>query len=82
MAGQCDMNMAAKHPCCQKIVQRHDDVDLKDLPHFVSPTLILHAVIPRHDLPSDVTMPSFNIRQQLGDPPHSPPASSIEILRI
>lgn len=82
MAGQCDMNMAAKHPCCRKIVQRHDDVDLKDLSHFVPPTLTLQVVMPGLDLSSDASIPSFLIRQQLGDPPHDPPAPSIEILRI
>ena len=39
MAGQCDMGMAAKHPCCQKITQRHDDADLNDLSHFAAPPL-------------------------------------------
>src|SRR5271155_2696647 len=39
MAGQCDMSMAAKHPCCQKITQRHDDADLNDLSHFAAPPI-------------------------------------------
>jgi hypothetical protein len=82
MAGQCDMDMAAKHPCCQKIVQRRDDAELKDLSHFVPPTLTLHVVVPGWDLTTDIALPSFVIRQQLGDPPHSPPSPSIEILRI
>ena len=37
MAGQCDMDMAAKHPCCQKLVQRHDDADVNDLSHSAPP---------------------------------------------
>src|SRR6266481_2950080 len=43
MAGQCDMSMAAKHPCCQKIAQRHDAADLYDLSHFATSPLSLHV---------------------------------------
>jgi hypothetical protein len=37
MAGQCDMNAAAKHPCCRKIVERHDVDNLTEPSHFVAP---------------------------------------------
>lgn len=82
MAGQCDMNTVAKDSCCQKIVQRHDDMDLRELLHFVPQTLTLQVKMLGLDLSPRVSMPSFIFQQQLGDPAHSPPAPSIEILRI
>jgi hypothetical protein len=82
MAGQCDMGMAAKHPCCQKIIQRQDDVDLKDLSHFASPALSLQVATPGQGLSPDVSMPSFILVQPLDNSPHDPPDPSVEILRI
>lgn len=82
MAGQCDMGVAAKHPCCQKMVQRHDEADLKDLSHFASSTLSLQVVMRGQRLSTDVSIPWFIVFQQLSDPPHHPPAPSVEILRI
>src|SRR4051794_3885274 len=82
MAGQCDMGMAANHPCCQKIVQRQNDIDLKDISHLASPTLSLQVAMPVKGLSTDVSIPSFIDLQQLGDPPPDPPAPSVEILRI
>jgi hypothetical protein len=81
MAGQCDMSMAAKHPCCQKIVQRHDDAYLKNLPHFTFPSLSLQvATLDSFD--PEMLTPSFVVLQQLRRPPPDPPVPSIEILRV
>jgi len=81
MAGQCDMSMAAKHPCCQKIVQRHDDAYLKNLPHFTFPSLSLQvATLDSFD--PDMLAPPFVGLQQLRRPPPDPPVPSIEILRV
>jgi len=82
MAGQCDMNMAAKHPCCQKIVQRHDDADLNDLSHFAVPPLSTQVGILGTGPSLDVSVSLFALPDLLGKPPHDPPAPSIEILRI
>ncbi|WP_263359272.1 hypothetical protein [Acidicapsa ligni] len=81
MAGQCDMNMAAKHPCCQKIVQHHDDAVLSDLSHFVPVPLSLHVAMLDLDFSLHVSDQSFVLFERLGHPPHDPPSSSIEILR-
>jgi hypothetical protein len=79
MAGQCDMNMAAKHPCCQNIVQRHDDADLNDLSHFTAPPLSSPVAMLGAGLSHDVTVVHPDL---LGRPPHDPPVPSVEILRI
>jgi hypothetical protein len=80
MAGQCDMNMAAKHPCCQKIVQHQDDAVLSDLSHFVPAPLCLHVAMLELDF--HVSDQSFVLFERLGRPPHDPPSPSIEILRV
>ena len=82
MAGQCDMNMAAKHPCCQKIVQHHDDAYLNDYSHFVAPPLSSHVAILEPDFSLHVPEQSFVIFERLGRPPHDPSSPSVEILRI
>jgi hypothetical protein len=82
MAGQCDMNMAAKHPCCQKIVQHHDDAYLNDYSHFGAPPLSLHTAMPEPDFSLHVPVRSFVLFERLGCPPHNPPSPSVEILRI
>jgi hypothetical protein len=82
MAGQCDMSMAAKHPCCQKITQRHDDADLNDLSHFASPLLSSHVAMLGSGLPLVVTVPLSVLPDLLEQPPHAPPVPSVEILRI
>src|SRR5580658_4859686 len=74
MAGQCDMSMAAKHPCCQKITQRHDDdADLNDLSHFAAPPLPSQLAMLGPGLPFDVTVPLSVIPDLLEQPPHDPP---------
>jgi hypothetical protein len=80
-AGQCEMSMAAKHPCCQKIAQ-HDDADLYDLSHFASPPLSLHVAMLGVGSSVDIATPSFFLPERLGRPPHDPPTPSVEILRI
>ena len=82
MAGQCDMNMAAKHPCCQKIVQHHDDADLKDLSHFVTPPLPFHVAVFGSGSSLHVQMQSFVLFERPAHSPHDPPSPSVEILRI
>jgi hypothetical protein len=82
MAGQCDMNMAAKHPCCQKIVQHHDDAVLSDLSHFVPAPPSLHVAKLELDFFLHVSDQSFALFERLGRPPHDPPSPSIEILRV
>jgi hypothetical protein len=82
MAGQCDMDMAAKHPCCQKIVQRHDDADLNNFAHFTFPPPSLQVATLESGFGLDMLAPSFVVLQQLRRPPHDPPIPSIEILRI
>ena len=82
MAGQCDMSMAGKHPCCQKITQRHDDADLNDLSHVVAPPLSSQVATLGSDFPLDATM-SLSVLPDLPEqPPHDPPIPSVEILRI
>jgi hypothetical protein len=81
MAGQCDMNMAGKHPCCQKIVQHHDDADLNDLSPFVAP-LSLHVAMLQPSFSLHVPVQSSGLFERLGRLPHDPPSPSVEILRI
>ena len=82
MAGQCDMSMAAKHPCCQKSVQRHDDADTNDLSHFAAPPLFSQVAILGSGLSFDLSVSLAVFPDLLGQPPHSPPVPSVEILRI
>jgi hypothetical protein len=82
MAGQCDMNMAAKHPCCQKIVPHHDDADLRDLSHFATPPLSSHAAMLEPGFSLHLPLQSFVLFERLGRLPHDPPSPSVEILRI
>jgi hypothetical protein len=82
MAGQCDMSMAAKHPCCQNITQRRDDADLNDQSHFAAPPLSSQVAMLGSGLSLDVTVPLSVLLDLLEQPPHVPPAPSIEILRI
>jgi hypothetical protein len=82
MAGQCDMSTAAKHPCCQKIVPRHDDADLYDLSRFATPPLSLHVATLGVRSSLDIATPSFFLPERLGRPPHDPPTPSVEILRV
>jgi hypothetical protein len=82
MAGQCDMNMAEKHPCCQKVVQRHDDVDLNDLSHFVAPPLSSHVAMLESGFSIHAPEQSFVLYERLGHLPHDSPSPSVEILRI
>jgi hypothetical protein len=82
MAGQCDMNMAAKHPCCQKIVQHHDDAYLNDYSHFDAPPLSSHVAILESGVSIHAPEQSFVLYERLGHLPHDPPSSSVEILRI
>jgi hypothetical protein len=82
MAGQCDMNMAAKHPCCQKTVQRHDDANTNDLSHFAAPPLFSQVAILGSGLSVDLSVPQAALPNLLGQPPHVPPVPSVEILRI
>ena len=82
MAGQCDMSMAAKHPCCQTITQRHDDADLNDLSHFAAPLLSSQVAVLGLSLSFDVTVPLSVLPDLQEQPPHAPPAPSVEILRI
>jgi hypothetical protein len=82
MAGQCDMSMAAKHPCCQKMTQRHDDADLKDLSHLLNSTSSLQTAIlePAFYFPVSI---GFSVRfEQSEFPLHDPPDTSVTILRI
>jgi hypothetical protein len=82
MAGQCDMSMAAKHPCCQKSVQRHDDADTNDLSHFAAPPLFSQVAILGSGLSLDMSVSPAALPDLLGQPPHDPPIPSVEILRI
>src|ERR1700719_494924 len=82
MAGQCDMNMAAQHPCCQKITQRHDDADQNDLSHFAAPPLSSQVAMLGAGLSLDATVSLSVLPDLLGRPPHDPPVPSVEILRI
>jgi hypothetical protein len=82
MAGQCDMSMAAKHPCCQKIVQRHDDVDLNDLSHFAAPPLSSQVAMLGAGLSLDAAVSLSVLPDLLEQPPHDFPVPSVEILRI
>jgi hypothetical protein len=81
MAGQCDMNMAGKHPCCRKIV-RHDDAELNDLAHFTSPPLSSHVAMLEPGFSLHVPVWPSAPLEQSGGPPHDPPSPSVEILRI
>ena len=56
MAGQCDMGMEGKHPCCQKITQRHDDADLNDLSHLAAPPLSSQVAMLETHTSLDITM--------------------------
>ena len=82
MASQCDMSMAAKHPCCQNITKRHDDADLNDLSHFAAPPLSSQVAMLGPGLSVDVTVPLSVLPEWLEQPPHVPPVPSVEILRI
>jgi hypothetical protein len=82
MAGQCDMSMAAKHPCCQKITQRHDDADLNDLSHLAVPPLPSEVAMLGAGFSLDATEPPSVLPDLLEQPPHAPPVPSVEILRI
>ena len=82
MAGQCDMNMAAKHPCCQKIVQHHDDAYLNDFSHFVAPPLSSYVAMLESGFSIHAPAQSFVLFERLGRLPHDPPSPSVEILRI
>ncbi len=82
MAGQCDMSMAARHPCCQKIAQRHDDADLNDLSHFVAPPIASQVATLGSGLSLDATVSLWALPDLLEQPPHDPPVPSVEILRI
>ncbi len=83
MAGQCDRNMAAKHPCCRNIVQHHDDADLNDASHLVTPAVSLQVKALGSGLsPLDASMPSFVLPERLRYPPHDAPKPSVKILRI
>ncbi|MDQ2840718.1 MAG: hypothetical protein M3Y72_06705 [Acidobacteriota bacterium] len=82
MAGQCDMNMAATHPCCRKIVQRHNVADLKDPAHFPASALSLQAAALPSGLSIDLSTRSFVFPERLRHPAHSPPKPSLVILRI
>jgi hypothetical protein len=82
MAGQCDMSMAAKHPCCQKVTQRHDDADLNDLSHFVAPPLSSQVAMTGLGLSLDAPILLSVLPDLPGQPPHSPPILSVQILRI
>ena len=82
MAGQCDMSMAAKHPCCQKITQRHDDADLNDLSHFAAPPMSSQVAMLGSGLYLDATVSSWVVPDLLEQPPPNPPVPSVEILRI
>lgn len=82
MAGQCDRSTAAKHPCCQKIVQGGDEVVLNDLSHFAAPPLSLHVATLGAGSSLDIATHSFFLPERLGRPPHDPPTPSVEILRI
>jgi hypothetical protein len=81
MAGQCDMSMAAKHPCCQKNVQRHDDVNTSDLSHF-TPPLFSQVAILGSGLSLDVSVLHAALPDLLRKLPHDLPIPSVEILRI
>lgn len=82
IAGHCDMSMAGKHPCCQKITQRHDDADLNDLSHFAAPPLSLQAAMPGSGPSLDAPAVLSVLPDLLEHPPHTPPVPSVEILRI
>jgi len=82
MAGQCDMNAAAKHPCCQKIVQRHDVANLNEPSHIINPALSLQVATLGSRFSLDVAMPSSVLPERLRHPPHDPPNPSVQILRV
>ena len=82
MAGQCDMSMAAKHPCCQKMTQRRDDADLNDLSRFAASLLSSQVAMLGTSLHLDVTVPLSVLPDLPEQSPHAPPAPSVEILRI
>ena len=82
MAGQCDVSMAGKHPCCQKITQRHDDADLNDLSHFAAPPLSLQVAMQGSGHSVDATAVLSVLPDLLEHPPHTPPVPTVEILRI
>src|ERR1700745_3236711 len=65
MAGQCDLSMAAKHPCCQKITQLHDDADVNDLYHFAAPPLSSEVAMPGAGLSLDATTVSLPVLPDL-----------------
>jgi hypothetical protein len=82
MAGQCDMSMATKRPCCQNITQRHDDADLNNISHFAAAPLSSQVAMLGSGLPLDATVPLSVLPDLLEHPPHAPPVPSVEILRI
>jgi hypothetical protein len=82
MAGQCDMGMTGKHPCCQKVMQRHDDADLNDLSHVAAPPLSSSVAMPASGFSLDAAEPPSVLPDVLGQPPHDPAVPSVEILRI
>jgi hypothetical protein len=72
MAGQCDTSMAAKHPCCKRIL-RHGEVDVKNAQHFAPIMLPLHLTLLDNYCLDQVATRSL---------PTDTPTSSIAILRI
>jgi hypothetical protein len=82
MAGQCDMGMAGKHPCCQKVMQRHDDADLNDLSHVAAPPLSSPVAMPASGFSLDAAEPPSVLTDLLEQPAHDPAVPSVEILRI
>jgi hypothetical protein len=81
MAGQCDMNSAAKHPCCRQVDQQRPDAMLKDSSNRVIPTMLLQsAAAPalRFEVPSPLSlMPACSVFKR-----YDPPTPSVEILRV
>jgi hypothetical protein len=82
MAGQCDMNMPA-HPCCKKVVQRHNDADLKDLSALSAPSPSWQVATLESNLFLAGSVDSFALLpEERGLPPHGSSGPSVEILRI
>jgi hypothetical protein len=82
MAGQCDMSGSGLHSCCRKVVQHHDDAELKDSPSAAASPVTLQMAALGSDCFLEMPVLSFILHEVVTQPPHSPPSPSIEILRV
>lgn len=79
MAGQCDTDMAAKHPCCRKTVGHHNAALLKNFASVVTLPLSLPVARLGSDISSEPLIASF---EPFTYPSHDPPIPSVQVLRI